>query len=505
LPAKLGIDPLHPFVYAVADPGNLLGSGDIQDRMAFFHKYVLGVVTHGLETSTPAWVGDMATSLEQTDHYQKAIAFDWTQLSQSDAPGATAQAAAMMASTIESAAQALATSPTDVVDIHLISHSRGAVVISEALADLFGPSATVMPALSAGYKKVTLLDPHPAQQAAARPNGQPVEQWFSPGTNAFLSAAAISVLNSFQSTADDSPVVIPKSVDSTEVFYQHTPTSMLSSSATATGEASVVNLWGQVPVIAGAVHYYDLTGPNIGHSEVWMWYRDNVILPDALNAIPSTNPGLHIPAVNIESAYLGQAYEDVLGRPVDAGGLTNWVPQLNSGVPRGTVIAALDHSAEYFSTVIAPLYSRYLSRAPDTQGISFWIDQMQNHGLTDERLEADFIGSPEFYAKAGGTDKLWVDAMYLDLLGRPADPAGEAFWIGQLAQGVQRSDAAFGFAAGLEREGQRINEDYLRYLGRAAEQAGLDFWVSQFAKGSTNEDLITGFVASDEYFNKHTS
>jgi hypothetical protein len=409
-----------------------------------------------------------------------------------------------MVSAIDSAAQALATSPTDVVDIHLISHSRGAVVISEALADLFGPSATVMPALSAGYKKVTLLDPHPAQQASAGSNGQPVEQWFSPGTDAFLSGVAIGVLNSFQSTADDPPVVIPNSVDTTEVFYQHTPTSMLSSSATVSGEATVVNLWGQVPIIAGAVGYYDLTGPNVGHSEVWMWYRDNVVLPDALNSVPSTNPGLHIPAVNIESAYLGQAYEDVLGRPVDNGGLTNWVPQLNSGVPRATVIAAIDHSAEYFTTVIGPIYSRFLGRTPDAQGVAFWVDQMQNHGLTDERLEADIIGSPEFYAKAGGTDKLWVDAIYLDLLGRSADQAGETFWIGQLAQGVQRSDAAFSFASGLESESQRINDDYLRYLGRAADQAGLDFWVSQFAKGSTNEDLITGFVASDEFFQTHS-
>ena len=365
LPAKLGIDPLHPFVYAVADPDNQLGTGNIQDRTAFFHKYVLGVVTHGLELSMPAWVGDMATSLEQTDHYQQAIAFDWTKLSQSDAPGATAQAGAMMASAIENAAQALATSPTDVVDIHLIGHSRGAVVIGEALADLFGTSATVMPALSAGFKKVTLLDPHPAQQAPAGPNGQPVEQWFSPGTDPLLSAASISVLNAFQSTADDPPVVIPKNVDTTEVFYQHTPSSMLTPSATVTGEASAVNLWGQVPIIAGAVKYFDLTGPNIGHSEVWMWYRDNVVLPDALNSIPSTNPGLHVPAVNIESAYLGQAYEDVLGRPVDGSGLANWVPLLNSGVPRATVISAIDHGAEYFATVIGPIYSRLLGRAPE--------------------------------------------------------------------------------------------------------------------------------------------
>ena len=203
--------------------------------------------------------------------------------------------------------------------------------------------------------------------------------------------------------------------------------------------------------------------------------------------------------------YVESVYQDVLGRLADDGGLTYWAGQLDHGAPRGDVAALLVHSNEYYRNIIVtPAYQRFLGRLPDQTGLAFWVDRMQNHALTDERLEAGFIGSREFYSHAGGTDKSWVDAMYQDLLGRAADRAGESYWSNQLAHGASRADVAYGFAASLERERQRISDDYMHYLGRVPDEAGLDYWVRQFAQGVTNEDVITGFVASDEYFQEHT-
>jgi hypothetical protein len=138
-------------------------------------------------------------------------------------------------------------------------------------------------------------------------------------------------------------------------------------------------------------------------------------------------------------------------------------------------------------------------------GLSFWVAQMRDHGLTDERLEAGFIGSAEYFAHAGGTNVAWVDRMYMDLLGRSADAAGEAYWVAQLQAGVQRADVAYGFAASLERERQHVAFDYSHYLGRLPDPQGIDYWVLQFALGQTNENLIAGFLASDEYFSTHSS
>jgi len=204
--------------------------------------------------------------------------------------------------------------------------------------------------------------------------------------------------------------------------------------------------------------------------------------------------------------FVGAAFLDVLGRPIDASGLAFWDQQLDGGQSRTVVVDAIDHSAEYFANqIVTPAYQRYLGRSPDSGGLVYWVDQLQNHGLSDERLEAGFVASPEFYQHAGGTDKSFVDAIYVDLLGRAADSQGEAFWVGQLAQGAQRADVAYGFAASLERERQRVSDDYMHYLGRLPDQQGIDFFVNQFAHGVSNESVITGFVASDEYFAKHTT
>src|SRR5205085_3320223 len=101
--------------------------------------------------------------------------------------------------------------------------------------------------------------------------------------------------------------------------------------------------------------------------------------------------------------FVGRAFLDVLGRPVDDGGLAYWNGQLGQAAPRAQVAATIDHSAEYFATIIQPAYLKFLGRAPDANGLSYWVTQMQ-HGLTDEQLEAGFVGSPEFYLHAGNTD-----------------------------------------------------------------------------------------------------
>lgn len=197
--------------------------------------------------------------------------------------------------------------------------------------------------------------------------------------------------------------------------------------------------------------------------------------------------------------FVEQSFHDLLARPADAGGLAYWVGKLDAGAAHREIAKALTHADEYFSTIIKPAYQNYLGRAPDDHGLDYWISQMRS-GLTDEQLEASFIGSAEFYSHLGGTDIKWVDGMYADLLGRQADPAGEQYWTRQLAAGESRSDVAYGFAASLEREQQRIEGDYRHYLNRPADQQGLSFWVNQFAEGLTNEDLIAGFVGSSEYY-----
>jgi hypothetical protein len=204
-----------------------------------------------------------------------------------------------------------------------------------------------------------------------------------------------------------------------------------------------------------------------------------------------------------DQAYVAQAYLDTLHRPVDTTGLGYWSSKLDQGMPRSQLATLLTHSDEYFATIIRPAYQQYLGRNADAAGLAFWTARMRQ-GLTDEQLEAAFIGSPEFYQQAGGTDKAWVDAMYLDLLGRTPDAAGEGYWVEALGLGAGLSKVAYGFAASPEREGQLVQQDYQTFLHRSASGGEVAYWVERFTQGVTNEDVVAGFLGSDEYFRDNT-
>jgi len=233
---------------------------------------------------------------------------------------------------------------------------------------------------------------------------------------------------------------------------------------------------------------------------------------DTLTINPTSNPPVQPsvppqqPPVPLETAnerYVAAAYQDILGREVDADALAHWSAQLDQGVSTVQFTNALTHSNEYYGDLIQSAYQRFLGRAADSQGLLAWTHAMRA-GLTDERLEAGFVGSQEFYDASGGTDLAWVDAMYQDLLGRAADTAGEQAWVQALSQGVSRNTVAYDFAASPEREQIRIQGDYQQFLGRIANDSEVASWVNAFEHGMTNENVIAGFVGSDEYFKTHS-
>jgi hypothetical protein len=166
------------------------------------------------------------------------------------------------------------------------------------------------------------------------------------------------------------------------------------------------------------------------------------------------------------------------------------------------VAGALTHSAEYYGNLIQAAYRRYLGRAAAAGEVQLWTGALQG-GLSDERMEAGFIGSPEYIQDHGGQGAGWVTGLYQDLLGRTPNQAEVAAWMQALAGGMAPSDVAYGFAAGAEREGQRVATDYQHYLSRSPNPAEVAAWVGGFLNGLSNEDVIAGFVGSPEYFARH--
>jgi hypothetical protein len=158
------------------------------------------------------------------------------------------------------------------------------------------------------------------------------------------------------------------------------------------------------------------------------------------------------------------------------------------------------HSREHYTDFVTKAYQKYLGRGPDQAGLDAWVALMLNGTVTDERLEAGFIGSPEYIQNHGSTPTGWITGMYKDLLGRTPLQAEIDTWLHVLQTGTPNDQVAFGFAASAEREGLRVRDDYTTYLGRNASDAEVNLWVGLFVKGTTNEDVVAGFVGSPEYF-----
>lgn len=97
-------------------------------------------------------------------------------------------------------------------------------------------------------------------------------------------------------------------------------------------------------------------------------------------------------------------------------------------------------------------------------------------------------------------NQCWVAQVYLDLLGRPVDAAGLAFWTSALAQGATRTQVALAIESSPEYRTLAISDLYLELLNRPVDPLGLQYSLNFLAQGGTLEQLEAIILSSPEYF-----
>ena len=292
LPGGLPPNPEHPYVVVVANP-NAPGATD-PGRAADFRVYTISVIVHGgiqpqsWSKTGPPWEETMAKSL-RSEGYDLVIPWNW--VAESGHTGAAARQIPRLAKTIDRAVADVP--PGSPVDLHLIGHSEGTVIVSQALLHITETSA-----LAQGYTELTLLDPHPATEGIQGP------QYSVEG--GLVGGIAANEIRSFQAKAKDPIPYIPANVDDAQVYYQHTPVSL------AHTNGGIYNLWGDVPVAAAPgvpVHYADLTGSGISHAGdfgIPTFYQTDVV-PLLGDGPAFVNPGSLTAAETGASSFAGTA------------------------------------------------------------------------------------------------------------------------------------------------------------------------------------------------------
>ncbi len=273
--AILNINPSEEYVDVIANPVN--GQTTDPNDQVCFQKLVLGVVTYGFELplvgAPPEWAGQIASGLMTADGYNDAIEFDWSGTGSATAAGDSM--AALIVADADNLVNAAGVDPGSVVDLNLIGHSRGAVVVSQAMQEL---ASTDDPALEGSFKEMTLLDPHPANIG---------DQSISYSPRNPLSWPAVAEYDSIVALVQDPKVVIPANANQVVVYYQQTlysafPLLSLESNLNLQGDLAEIVNNSNVPItlepaLTGATLQ---DGSVVGHSEVPYWYLQNVVLPD---------------------------------------------------------------------------------------------------------------------------------------------------------------------------------------------------------------------------------
>ena len=80
------------------------------------------------------------------------------------------------------------------------------------------------------------------------------------------------------------------------------------------------------------------------------------------------------------------------------------------------------------------IYRAAFARTPDSGGLKYWIDQMDNNGQSDQMVAHNFIVSAEFQSLYGSnpTHTQLVNALYQNVLNRAPDQSGFDYWKGLL-------------------------------------------------------------------------
>jgi hypothetical protein len=200
--------------------------------------------------------------------------------------------------------------------------------------------------------------------------------------------------------------------------------------------------------------------------------------------------------------FLSEAYDDLLGRPLDAGGWSYWQGMISPSSNRLAIALALESSDEFRQREVQRLFSRFLGRLAEQDAAEFFGRQLAA-GVTVEQVAAQLLASTEYFQQfGGGVNSRFLNVVYRDLFGRAIDPGASLFWGRALSGGYARADFVHAAMASDEYRQRTVEEMYQSLLDRPADATGAAAFVAWLRQGGRQEQVAATIVASDEFFAK---
>jgi VCBS repeat-containing protein len=239
-------------------------------------------------------------------------------------------------------------------------------------------------------------------------------------------------------------------------------------------------------------------------------YRAGVVVPTGWGATVAPidvtvgagqTAGQDLGFATLAERFVFQVYRDVLGRAVDPGGLASWTGALSGGATYPQVSQAIEHSHESLVKQVSDQYFALLGRDADAQGLAHFVGLLEQGG-TVSQVRARILGSPEFLARAGGTDAAFLASFYQAVLGRAVDPSGARTWGTVLAGGTSRAAVAAAVLGSPEGLRVQVESFYQRFLHRGSDPDGLSTFTGALQRGVPEDAVVAAIVSSDEYLGR---
>jgi hypothetical protein len=182
-----------------------------------------------------------------------------------------------------------------------------------------------------------------------------------------------------------------------------------------------------------------------------------------VNVVP--NPFSATPSSDAATAYVNSLYLAVLGRTGAASEVESWLVKMNDGMTDQEVALGFVNSPEHRENQVTTYYGEFLHRAPDPASI------------------------------------VWIDDLYIDVLGRDGEASGIASWQADLASGASRVAIEASFVESPEADGQMVQSFYTAFLHRQREPGTTsNGWVNMLeATNGSATDVAVGILASSEF------
>jgi hypothetical protein len=195
--------------------------------------------------------------------------------------------------------------------------------------------------------------------------------------------------------------------------------------------------------------------------------------------------------------YVDALHDDLLGRAATEAELSTLGVALDRGTLTRTKLASdLTGSLAWATVTVDGLYRDLLDRPVDPSGRAYWAGQIQAGRRTIESVALSLLSSSEHLrSQGGGTRVGWIDALYEQVLGRAPDPSGRAHWI---ASRATRSKIARSIYLSREARARRVGLRYEVLLGREPTSAERALWTERLLTVG-DAGLIRALVTSEEY------